>query len=69
MRDMVAQCESNMNELQQLQVRSPVPQFPQGSQGSEAKGSPARWHPSRSSPGERRPACCATLRLLHRTAS
>lgn len=36
MRDMVAQCESNMNELQQLQVRSPVPQFPQGSQGSKA---------------------------------
>lgn len=29
MRDMVAQCESNMSELQQLQVRSPVSQFPQ----------------------------------------
>lgn len=40
MRDMVAQCESNMNELQQLQVLSPVPPFPQGSQCSEAKGSP-----------------------------
>lgn len=40
MRDMVAQCESNMSELQQLQVLSPVPQFPQGSQCSEAKGSP-----------------------------
>lgn len=30
MRDMVAQCESNMSELQQLQVLSPALRLPQG---------------------------------------
>lgn len=64
MRDMVAQCESNMSELQQLQVRSPVSQFPQVS----AQRPPAELHLSRSGPGELMPACRATLWLLDWTS-
>lgn len=64
MRDMVAQCESNMSELQQLQVISPVPQLPQGSQGSEAKGSTAGPHPRQAGPGAPIPACHAAPCVL-----
>lgn len=65
MRDMVAQCESNMNELQQLQVISPCLSFPRAA-SAETKGSTSSSGRPRCADSSL-PYCsvCATLDKLY----
>lgn len=72
MRDMTAQCESNMSELQQLQVQPSMSpfldclSFPQSSLLAGTKDSTNREGVSAEQPAlERFPSCCVMLARSH----